>query len=537
MAIVISSLNKEKIFEDKEIINIGTKSGLDYPITLDFGLILTVQYNAIDNTCTILNPFSSDKVLFKGQPLGQKLVIDNVCKLMFANSDEFLSIKILASVPKQKTVEMIENEGFTEDDMKSLYGSDSNAATKVKIEKRKTDLEKARVAIIKQVSYTINDLKSKLSMNFKTSIFLHVGLFISTLISSFAVSNYLLGLEIQETGNFLKLPTNIKMLLGFTVLFFGLCLLLKQSVYLCLQNKLGNEKSPTSKPAQTFMFMASAIFLSAIYAMNLIYYMKPEKLVIFAILISAFFVGLMATLAIGCGYYKSSSKEISMELDKFEYREDFEGIIKNYQKWIELFINNLSKTKINNIKDKLFALQLKSVGETIIGILTAPFLAYGVSNTLAMCFPEAAGWIRISGLRFSPVFLVLATFLIIFAFFAFVNAFLCDKKIFASNVIKQDGFSNYLHHGVDIYGLEGIRKLNSEKINSFIIAIAIIAIEFSMNISYFMSEIGGDLQGLFLSLIAALVPTALLIAETYMLSQTKFQVYASEELISKIDKD
>ena len=51
-----------------------------------------------------------------------------------------------------------------------------------------------------------------------------------------------------------------------------------------------------------------------------------------------------------------------------------------------------------------------------------------------------------------------------------------------------------------------------------------------------MTEIGGDLQGIFLSLIAALVPTALLIAETYMLSSTKYEIWASDELISKIDK-
>ena len=69
------------------------------------------------------------------------------------------------------------------------------------------------------------------------------------------------------------------------------------------------------------------------------------------------------------------------------------------------------------------------------------------------------------------------------------------------------------------------------------IGLAIIFIEFSMNVSYFSQEIGGDLGGLFLSIIAALVPTALLIAETYMLSQTKFDVWASEELIAKVDKD
>ena len=234
---------------------------------------------------------------------------------------------------------------------------------------------------------------------------------------------------------------------------------------------------------------------------------------------------------------KSSTALMSKELDKYEYREDFEAVIKEYQLWIERYINCLSFSKIRYIKDKIFNLQLKSVGEIVIGILTAPFLAYGVSNTLAMCFPEAAGWVRISGLRLSPVFLVLATFLIIFAFFSFVNAFLCSKKIQASQVIKNDGFSDYQHHGVTIYGLQAVKKLNTERIRSLVIAISIIFIEFSMNISYFMSEIGGDLQGLFLSLVAALVPTALLIAETYMLSQTKFDIYVFDEINSKLDKE
>ncbi len=90
-----------------------------------------------------------------------------------------------------------------------------------------------------------------------------------------------------------------------------------------------------------------------------------------------------------------------------------------------------------------------------------------------MCFPEAAGWVRISGLRISPVFLTLATFMIIFAFFSFVNAFFCTKKVQGSQVIKQDGFSDYQHHGVTIYGLEGVRRLNSEKNRSLTIGCAI----------------------------------------------------------------
>ena len=154
-----------------------------------------------------------------------------------------------------------------------------------------------------------------------------------------------------------------------------------------------------------------------------------------------------------------------------------------------------------------------------------------------MCFPEAAGWLRISGLRLSPIFLTLATFLIIFAFFSFASGFLANKKIQSSNVLKQDGFSNYLQHGVEIYGLEGVKKFESEKRRFFVIGMVIVFIEFTMNASFFMQDMGGDLSGLALSIIAALVPTALLIAETFMLSQTKFETFACEELIEKIDKD
>ena len=250
-----------------------------------------------------------------------------------------------------------------------------------------------------------------------------------------------------------------------------------------------------------------------------------------------FFVGTAATLALACGYLKNNNVETRRELDKNEYRQDFEHVIKEYQKWIEIYANNLSRTKVKNISDMKFMLGLKQAGEILLGIITAPFLAYGVSNTLAMCFPEAAGWMRISGLRLSPIFLTLATFLIIFAFFSFANGFLANKKIQSSNVIKQDGFSNYLAHGVEIYGLEGIKKLENEKRRFFIIGMAIIFIEFSMNVSYFMQTIGEDLKGMMLSAIAALVPTALLIAETYMLSETQFKTFATEELMGKIDKD
>ena len=508
MIITLTSKNNEKTFTDKDIINIGSNPSCDFIADIGSDFLLTLQCDSANKKCTLLNSFNNQNILFKGKPLSQTIEIDKVCKLMSGINDEFISIKI------------VEQQAAGNYEVGAL-------------EQKKTELEKARVGVIKKTGFVINDLKTKLILNSRTSIFLHIALFVTSLVTAFGVANYLTGLEIEETKNFIHLPTNIKILLAFTAIVYGLCLILKQGVYLYFQNKV--KATPTSVPAQNFMITSTILFFTGIYIINLLYYVNIN--IIFAILVSLFFVGLAIISSVACGYFKYNGHQMTYSLDQNEYREDFEVVLNEYRHWIEKYINSMSNTKIANIKDKLFNLQLKSVGETILGFITAPFLAYGVSNTLASCFPEAAGWIRISGLRFSPVFLVLATFMIVFAFFAFVNAFYTIRKIQGSNEIKQDGFSNFLTHGVNIYGIQGVRKLESEKKRSLIIGCAIILIEFTMNTSYFFGEIGGDLQGIFLSIVAALVPTALLIAETYMLSQTKFDMYACDELIAKVDHD
>lgn len=531
MSFTISSKNNEKTFNDKDLVNIGSKPNFDYQMNVGFDFMLTVQYDSSAGKCVLLNQFNNKKFLFKGKPIPQKLDIDKVCKIMIEGSDEFITIKV-----SQVANRNVSQENLTEEDIKAIYGDDINPAAKLRIEKRKAELEEARVSIIKEVGATINNLKHKISMNSKGGILLHIALFLASFVCAFGVSNYLTGLPLSDAGSVIQMPTNMKLIFIYAIIVYGVGLTLKQGAFLYLQNRLG-EDTTTSKIAEKFMIVLSTMFFIAIYLINVLYYLTPKTISLFAVFISLFFVGTTATLALGCGYFKNANTETRKELDEYEYRQDFEHVIKEYQQWIERFVNTLSNTKIRNIKDKLFNLQLKSIGEIALGIITAPFLAYGVSNTLAMCFPEAAGWIRISGLRFSPIFLTLATFLIIFAFFSFVSAFTSNKKIQASNVLKQDGFSNYIQHGVEIYGLEGIKKLDSEMRRSFIIALAIIFIEFSMNVSFFMQEMGSDLGGLLLSGVAALVPTALLIAETFMLSQTRFETFACEELIAKIDKD
>lgn len=532
MAFTIISKNNEKTFTHKELVNICSKDGFDFKLDVPFDCMLTVQYDPKTNRCVLLNQFGNDKFLFKGKPIPARLEIEKVCKIMVDGTDDFLMIKMIG----HSTTTTLAEENLTETDIKGLYGNEANAQVRLKIEKRKAEIEQARIAIINEVAHPINDITKKLSMNSKGGIVLHIALLLASFVCSFGLSNYLMGLPLTDAGMVIQMPINLKVIFIFAVIIYGLGLILKQGIFLYLQNKLGEDTS-VSKIAEKFMIMIPAIFYVAIYVVNMLYYFTPKTIPVFAILISLMFVAITVTLAIACGYFKNNSVELSKELNHYEYREDFEKVVKEYQNWIERFANSLSATKIRNIKDKSFMLQLKSAGEIFLGICTAPFLAYGVSNTLAMCFPEAAGWIRISGLRFSPVFLVLATVMIVFAFFAFVNAFTCNKKIQSSNVLKTDGFSNYLQHGVEIFGLEGIRKLNTEMRQSFTIGLCIIFIEFSMNVSYFMQEMGGDLGGMALSFLAALVPTAILIAETYMLSSTKFSIFACDGLTDKIDRD
>lgn len=515
MYLIITTSKEEKKFTNRDFVTIGGNEQFDFPLDLGFEYMLTVEYDAVSGKFTVLNNFNTGQILFKGKPLSGKLTFDKLCKLLIKDSSEFISIKLSAEKELENTAHV------------------QTSPVKTKLENQKTAIEKERVAIIKQIAFAINDITKRLSSNFKSSVVINTALFISSIITAFGITNYLMGLPVTESGNFLHMPTNIKVLGLFSVVVYGIALTLKQGIFLMLQNR---ETGKISKLAYNFMIFISCIFLTAFYAINMIYYMNPHGRIIFAILISLFFTLLTATLAASAGYFKFSGHQLSGELDKYEFREDLEIVLNDYQLWIERFVNSLSEAKRNYIKEKAFMLQLKGAGEIIIGILTAPFLAYGVSNTLAMCFPEAAGWVRISGLRFSPVFLILATMLIIFAFFSFVNAFVSAKKIAGSDVIKLDGYRDYLSHGTDIFGLENTRRIKSEQIRSFIIGITIIFIEFSMNTSYFMTEIGGDFNGIFLSLIAALVPTALLLAETYILSGTKYEIYVTDSLLSKLDK-
>ncbi|MCR5260376.1 MAG: hypothetical protein K6C94_00895 [Candidatus Gastranaerophilales bacterium] len=527
MAVVISSSKSEKTFGSNKIITVGSSELNDFFLPGQ-KFELTLEYNPADNTYIVTN-YTSSVPYFKGQPF-KKMVVNNVTRFLFPDSEEFINIKVL---PKEEKPQVRVNPAPRPQRVKQ---PDAANSLKTKLDEAKDEIDERRIAIVKEISHKVRDLKKKIAQNLKGVVFAHFALFGACYVCAFAVTNYISGLSIQESANYIHLPSDLKLWLLYTILIMGIMLLFKQGMFgYFYSQSAGNQ--PKMSPLVQFMLIFSSLFMMAgVYIINLIYYLDYTKSFTFPFLISIFFVGFAICMGMSSAYYKSNGSELAELLNKYEYREDFEMVIKDYQKWVEHYVNTLSKAKMEYVSESKFKLRLKSVFEIIIGMLTAPFLAFGVSNTLALCFPEVAGWIRISGVRFSPVFLVLASFLIIFAFFLFVHGFYTMRKISNSDVIKHDGFSNYLVHCADIFGLEGTTRAAKEMKFAFYAATVIILIEFTMNISYFSAEIGQDMSGLLLSIIAAAVPTALLIAETFLCGGTKFSIYALESISAKVDK-
>ncbi|MBQ9245201.1 hypothetical protein IJ182_02925 [bacterium] len=556
MTVIISSKNNEKTFNDStNVINIGSAPGCHYKLDLGFDLILSLQKTDAGKW-HIVNNFRSDKVLFRGQPIGKTIEIGSLCKLMISDSDEFISIKITAggTNPKivsgslelanrksaekikkaesKKTITMIEDEELNEQDIETLYGKGVGAQTKIKIDRKKADIERRRALITKEIAYKSNYLRNKLSQNEVMLSFLNILIAFVPIAMAYILKDII---RLDSLNGQLQ----NKVLFLASISFIIVTLLLKQGQFLMLQNKAKKNVSASSVLIQRSCLLTSGgvyicvIVFSLAELLNHTYALPvliPQMLLLCSFL--CIFLGIFA------GFTKNIIAESGEELDSYESREDFQAVVKDYQQWIQLFVNNITRKKLKDISNKIFNLEIKAGLEYGLGVITAPFLAYGVSQTLAECFPEAAGWIRLAeGFKFSPIFLVLAMFMIIFAFHCFATSFATTKRVLGSNVIKQDGFSDYNQHGVVLHGVESSKNLKKEAKKWFIIALCVVFIEVSMNASYFIGVMGGDVMGMVLSFIAALLPTAILIMETTMLGNTKYEIIIREELMEKVDKD
>lgn len=554
MKVTITSKNNEKIFgESVSVINIGTASNCHYKLNLPFELVISVQ--KLDNgKWRIINTSKSNKVLFRGQPIGAGIEIASLCKLMIDGTDEFIGIKItqggtnvkvvpgslelanrksaekIKKIENKKTIASIGDEEINEQDIEILYGKGIGAQTKIKIDKRKEDIERRRALISKEISYKSNDLRAKISQNELILGILNIFILIIPLTMAYILKDVI---RLDSLNG--QLQTRVLFLVS--VAFVITTALLKQAQFLMLQTNGKRNVNPSTVRIKSMCALVSygTFFVMIAFAVSEIMFHSYQLPVIIPqmILLCAF---LCIFLGIFSGFTKNIIAESGEELDSYESREDFQAVVKDYQQWVNLFVNNITKKKLKELSNKIFNLQIMCAAEYILGVITSPFLAYGVSQTLAEALSDP-GITLAGGFRFSPIFLALSTFMIIFAFHCFAVAFSITKRVFASNVIKQDGFSDYNVHGVMIHGVESTKNLKKESKKFFFIAVAVVFVEITMNMSYFLSELGDDVIGMVKAIFAALIPTALLIMETNMVANTKFEIKIREELMEKVDKD
>lgn len=532
MNVEIKYGNTIKNFEDKSTIIIG--NGLESDFSSDVftpDMEIKLIYSEKYKNYVLINVNNSKEILLNNRTFSKVLVPAHF-SLSIEGSSEPMLINI--SDNQQGNAESSQYETNV------TNSTTERVATKMNTMKDTNDIfnnpiENNRIAIVKEIGYKIQGLKSSISSLGMTSFIMNIATVVLSVVCSFGVTNFLLGLKVDNSESVMNLTTNFGFLVCISAIVLAMSFILKHATYSLLeagQNKrLGTDNNVVPK----MILYTSIAFMFVIYILNLFYYKAIPGMAAASLFISLLFVGALTAVAVVGGYFKYQLKSLNYQLMTSEYREDFETVLKGYRGLISKYINSLSQNRIANIKNNLVNCQMRMVVEGAIGLLTAPFLAYGVSNTLAACFPEAAGWVRVSGLRFSPIFLVLATFLIIFAFLSFVTAFTCSKRIKGSEIIKYDGFNDYANHGVNILGVDAIKSLNKEKNIVLCIACFIIMIEFTMNVSYFIQEIGGDIQGMFLSCVAALVPTALLIAETHLLSSTMHKIGNYNEVLAALD--
>lgn len=98
MEIILESCNNRRIFNDKNVITIGTNQGCNFQLNLDYEVFITIQYDFSIRNYIILNTFGNKNVLFRGEALS-RLELGSINKILFKDSNENLNIKIRAKIP------------------------------------------------------------------------------------------------------------------------------------------------------------------------------------------------------------------------------------------------------------------------------------------------------------------------------------------------------------------------------------------------------------------------------------------------------
>ena len=97
MDIMITSKNNEMFFVDKNVITLGSNNTCNFKLDLEYDILLSIQYDFLTKSYFLMNHFANPNVLYCHDTL-RKLELGQFNRILFKDSDEFLTIRVLKRI-------------------------------------------------------------------------------------------------------------------------------------------------------------------------------------------------------------------------------------------------------------------------------------------------------------------------------------------------------------------------------------------------------------------------------------------------------
>ena len=266
MNVIIKFGNNIKEFENQDTIIIGGSVGCDFVVE-DLGQdVLKMVFAPKYNNYVLMNVSQTREILCNNKVFSKILVTPQ-----FTLSGSKFSMPVEIEV-KAAVASSVVNDNQEMSMQNSNFKPNSQQANRAVTQATGSgDVESQRIAIIKEIGFKLLELKANIRSAGVTNFVLNVAMVILSVVSSFAITNFLLGLKIDNSSSVLNLTTNFGFLICVTTIVAAICLILKQGVYSLLDFNQ-NKRFGDSDIAQKSIIAISGIFLFVVYVMNLFYY-------------------------------------------------------------------------------------------------------------------------------------------------------------------------------------------------------------------------------------------------------------------------
>ena len=210
MKVVIKYGDLTQEFENQANITIGNSPSCDIIVSeLGDDEVLKLVYAQKYNNYVLMNVSQSRDILCNNKVFSKILV-----------TPKFVITTKSTTLPIEVTV-------FTAVDAKNVSTLTASVAAPHAVHHSDEDMfdndvEKNRIAIIKEIGFKILEFKNNIKSANITNFVLNVAMVILSVVSSFAITNFLLGLKVDNTSSVLNLTTNFGFLVCVTAIVIAI---------------------------------------------------------------------------------------------------------------------------------------------------------------------------------------------------------------------------------------------------------------------------------------------------------------------------